>query len=130
MKKVLIIIGIVILSIALLLGGIAITVNICISNKSADDIPSHVDVEPNKYSTVVAVGRGLYDQNGDRFDIKGINFGNLFIWEGWVTVNSVGALYNNDGSFKKVNSDGIVEEYEEVYQEELDAILAKYLYNL
>lgn len=75
-------------------------------------------------STIVAQGRGLYDEDGKLFEIKGINFGNLFISEGWMTVNSIGALYNNDGSFQKVNGEGIVEEYEEIYQEEMDAILA------
>lgn len=93
-------------------------------NQNSDDIPDHVDIEPNALKTVTAIGRGLYDENGDRFDIKGINFGNLFIAEGWMTVNSIGAKYNKDGSFVKVNPQGIVEEYEEIYQEEMDAILA------
>jgi hypothetical protein len=78
---------------------------------------------------VVAIGRGLYDASGNRYDIKGINFGNLFIAEGWMTVNSIGALYNDDGSFESVNNEGIVEAYEEIYQEELDAILAQRVAN-
>ena len=89
-----------------------------------DSIPDHVEVEKNEFGTITAVGRGLYDQDGNRFEIKGINFGNLFIAEGWMTVNSIGALYNDDGSFKSVNDQGIVEEYEEIYQEEMDKILA------
>ena len=94
-----------------------------VKNPEKHAIPEQVDVVPNEYDTIVAVGRGLYDSNGDRFDIKGINFGNLFIAEGWMTVNSVGALYNDDGSFKRVTNQGIVEDYEEIYQEEMDAIL-------
>ena len=74
--------------------------------------------------TIIAEGKALYDENGDIFEIKGVNFGNLFIAEGWMTVNSVGAKLNEDGSFAKVNEDGIIEEYEEIYQEEMDAILA------
>ena len=75
--------------------------------------------------TIIAEGKALYDENGKIFEIRGVNFGNLFIAEGWMTVNSVGAKLNEDGSFAKVNEDGIVEEYEEIYQEEMDAILAE-----
>ena len=91
------------------------------------DAPEHIDL-PNQtpYETVTAVGKGLYDANGDRFDIKGINFGNLFIAEGWMTVNSIGALMNDDGTYVKFNENGIVEEYEEIYQEEMDAILSRF----
>ena len=124
-KKVLLGIGIALASILLIVGGFALAGNLYVAGKSADDIPAHVEVTPNEFGTVVAVGRGLYDENGDRFDIKGINFGNLFIAEGWMTVNSVGALYNEDGSFQSVNEQGVVEAYEEIYQEEFDAILAE-----
>ena len=99
------------------------------SKQSSDDIPDHIDMEANALNTVTAVGRALYDENGDRFEIKGINFGNLFIAEGWMTVNSIGAAYNDDGSFKSVNKEGVVEEYEEIYQEEMDAILAERVAN-
>lgn len=88
------------------------------------NIADKVEVVANEYGTITAVGRGLYDAEGNRFEIKGINFGNLFIAEGWMTVNSIGALYNDDGTFKKVNEQGIVEEYKEIYQEEMDQILA------
>ncbi len=93
------------------------------------DAPETVTLEgENTYETVTAVGRGLYDEDGNRFDIKGINFGNLFIAEGWMTVNSMGALKNKDGSYTKVSNDGngIVEEYEEIYQEEMDACLSRF----
>ena len=56
------------------------------------DAPEHIELEANEYSTITAHGKGLYDENGDRFDIKGINFGNLFIAEGWMTVNSIGTV--------------------------------------
>lgn len=125
MKKLLIVFGIILVSAALIVCIAAVYANLYVSSKSADDIPESVELVPNEYGTVVAVGRGLYDSNGERFDIKGINFGNLFIAEGWMTVNSLGALYNKDGSFVRVNDQGIVEEYEEIYQEELDAVLAE-----
>lgn len=124
MKKALLIIVSVLLVVVIAVGGIAIYANNYIANISSDDIPSRVDITPNELNTITAVGRGLYDENGDRFEIKGINFGNLFIAEGWMTVNSIGAAYNKDGSFERVNEQGIVEEYEEIYQEEMDQILA------
>ena len=74
-----------------------------------EDIADQVQIEKNEFGTIVAVDRGLYDQDGNRFEIKGINFGNLFIAEGWMTVNSIGAAYNKDGSFVSVNDQGLVE---------------------
>ena len=125
MKKFLIGLIIFLLIVAVGVGIIAYLGNNYVSNLGEGDIPSHVDIEANPFNTVVAVGRGLYDENGDRFEIKGINYGNLFIAEGWMTVNSIGAAYNDDGSFKSVNKEGVVEEYEEIYQEEMDAIFAE-----
>ena len=125
MKKFLIGLLIFIVIILLVAGAAIILGNRYIANQSSEDIPAHVDIEANEHGTVVAVGRGLYDENGDRFEIKGINFGNLFIAEGWMTVNSIGAVYNKDGSFKSVNKEGVVEEYEEIFQEEMDEIFAE-----
>lgn len=123
MKKLLITLAIILAFILLVLGALIIYGNIYASKANVDEVPERVDIEANELGTVVAVGRGLYDENGDLFEIKGINFGNLFIAEGWMTVNSIGALKNKDGSFEKVNEQGIVEEYEEIYQEEMDKLL-------
>ena len=92
------------------------------------DAPEHIELTSNEHGTITAVGKGLYDENGDRFYIKVINFGNIFIAEGWMTVNSVGALKNDDGSYVKISKDGndIVEEYEEIYQEEMDKYLSRF----
>lgn len=106
-------------------GGCALYGSIYVATHGADRIPDRVTIAPNELGTVTAVGRGLYDENGNRFHIRGINFGNLFISEGWMTVNSLGAARNDDGTFRKVNDQGIVEEYEEIYQEEMDAVLAQ-----
>ena len=129
MKKFLIGLLIFLVVILAVVGAIFMIGNNYVSNQKADDIPAHVDITPNEFGTVVAVDRGLYDENGDRFEIKGINFGNLFIAEGWMTVNSIGAAYDKNGNFEKVNDQGIVEEYEEIYQEEMDAILAERVAN-
>ena len=114
-----------VLCVALFAGGVLAWGGYYASNYQKNHAPEHIDLVANELGTITAVGRGLYDANGDRFDIKGINFGNLFIAEGWMTVNSIGALYNDDGGFAKVNDQGIVEEYEEIYQEEMDVILSE-----
>ena len=123
MRELLIGITIFLVVILLLAAGILLAGKINMDNYTFD-APEHIDLEANEYNTVTAHGKALYDENGDRFDIKGVNFGNLFIAEGWMTVNSVGALKNEDGTYVKYNENGIVEEYEEIYQEEMDAILA------
>ena len=108
--------------ILLFFGGILLAGKLTISNYQYD-APEQV-VLPEGTEVITAVGKGLYDVDGKRFDIKGINFGNLFIAEGWMTINSVGASKNEDGTYVKVNDQGVVEEYEEIYQEEMDAIFA------
>ena len=127
MDKILIAIAIFLGIVLLVAGTLFLIGNSYVSNPVS--IPDHVDLTPNEYNTVVAVGRGLYDEKGDRFQIKGINFGNLFIAEGWMTVNSLGAKYNDDDTFFKVNEQGIVEEYEEIFQDEMDAVLAERIVN-
>ena len=129
LKRVFLGIGIFLGSVLLIVLCLALAGNAYVAKQSADDTPAHVELTPNAYGTVVAVDRGLYDANGNRFDIKGINFGNLFIAEGWMTVNSIGALYNKDGSFQSVNEQGVVEAYEEIFQEEFDQILAERVAN-
>ena len=127
--KILFAILIIFLSLLLIVAGIALAGNIYASKDRSADIPLQVEITPNEYETITAVGRGLYDSQGNRFDIKGINFGNLFVAEGWKTVNSIGALYHEDGSFQSVNEEGIVEAYEEIFQEEFDAIFAERVAN-
>ena len=88
------------------------------------DIPETVELNDNdEIKTMKAVGRGIYDVDGTRFDIKGVNFGNWLFQEGWMTINSIGPLTNEDGTYAKVNPQGVVEEYEEMYEEEVLEIL-------
>lgn len=123
MKKVLIAILCFILALLVAAGSLLVYGDLYAKNYKYD-APEQIDLEANKLGTVTAVDRGLYDETGKRFDIKGVNYGNLFIFEGWMTVNSLGALKNDDGTYVKYNENGIVEEYEEIYQEEMDAVLA------
>ena len=75
------------------------------------EIPDHVDLENvSDPQPLQAIGRGIYDKNGDRVKLEGINFGNWLLQEGWMTVNSLGAKYNSKGA---------VVGYEETFQEEV-----------
>ena len=42
------------------------------------DAPSSI-VRADEGKTVIAKGKALYDENGDIYEIRGVNFGNLFI---------------------------------------------------
>ena len=122
-KKIFVTLGVIIGVVVILAGGVITWGHIYRKNYKYE-VPNHIE-RTDGGSMIMAQGKALYDENGDVFEIKGVNFGNLFLAEGWMTVNSVGPLLNKDGSFKKVNDEGIVEEYEEIYQEEMDAILAE-----
>lgn len=124
MKKVLIAILCFVLAVLLLAGGLLVYGDAYAKNYK-NPAPEQVELEANEFNTITAVGRGLYDSNGKRFDIKGTNFGNLFIFEGWMTINSIGALTEGN-NYTSLNSDKrYVEGYKEIYQEEMDAILAE-----
>ena len=53
--------------------------------------PDKIEIDQNKnVKTIFANGRSLYDKDGNKFIMKGVNFGNWLIQEGWMTVNSIG----------------------------------------
>lgn len=110
-------VGVVILSAA-----ISISSSMIAGANSPHQVEEHVSVSAPK-KAYFAQGRGTYDLNGDLFTLRGVNFGNYFIQEGWIGPVSLGAKMNPDGSYVKVNEDGIVEEYEETYQDELEQAL-------
>ncbi len=122
-KKIFVTLGVILGVVVVLVAGVITWGHIYRKNYKYE-VPTYIQ-RTDGGTMIIAKGKALYDENGDLFEIKGVNFGNLFLTEGWMTVNSIGPLLNKDGSFKKVNEDGIVEEYEEIYQEEMDAILAE-----
>ena len=46
-------------------GGCALYGSIYVATHGADRIPDRVTIAPNELGTVTAVGRGLYDENGN-----------------------------------------------------------------
>ena len=90
------------------------------NNYSGKTLEKHLEIKTDGNETPLkAIGKGLYDKNGDLVTLKGINFGNWLIQEGWLSTTSLGYLKNDKGEPKEVNENGIITGYEEVYQEEL-----------
>ena len=121
--RVLIIIGVVIGVIGLIIG--ALCVNVAVFRKNYyTEIPDYIEpLDKTGPQPLRAVGRGIYDKNGKRVALNGIGFGNWFLQESFMTVNSIGAELNKDGSFAKVNDQGIVEGYLETFQDEVVEIM-------
>lgn len=62
--------------------------------------------EPPKFISknselISAYKNGLYDKNGNLIKLKGINAGNLFLQEGWISPFVIEPLKNADGTLKK-----------------------------
>ncbi len=117
--RVLIIVGIVLGVIGLIIGALCIKVSTFRKDFYAE-IPQTVEpLNETGLQPLRAVGRGIYDKHGNRVALNGINFGNWFLQEGWMSVNSVGPLLDKNGNYVKINEDGIVEEYEETFHDEV-----------
>ena len=112
-----------VLGIILISFGLIANASYNFEKKDYNNLSKKVEVTHKKIETYKAIDKGIYDLEGNLFQIQGINYGNLLIQEGWMSVNSLGPKLNEDGSYAKINSEGVIEEYEEVYQEELDLAL-------
>ena len=112
-----------VLEIILISFGLIANASYNFGKKDYNNLSKKVEVTHKKIETYKAIDKGIYDLEGNLFQIQGINYGNLLIQEGWMSVNSLGPKLNEDGSYVKINSEGVIEEYEEVYQEELDLAL-------
>ena len=112
-----------VLGIILISFGLIANASYNFGKKDYNNLSKKVEVTHKKIETYKAIDKGIYDLEGNLFQIQGINYGNLLIQEGWMSVNSLGPKLNEDGSYVNINSEGVIEEYEEVYQEELDLAL-------
>ena len=123
-QKILVALGILVALIVLFLGSCGIATAIFRSAYYGKEIAQTVTIDGGRESgALFSKGRGIYDANGKRVTLNGINIGNYLLQEGWLSVNSIGVKYNADGSYAKINEDGVIEEYEETYQSEIDKAL-------
>ncbi len=60
--------------------------------------PKPVDKIQKSSELVSAYKNGLYDKNGNLLTLKGINAGNLFLQEGWISPFALEPLKNDDGT--------------------------------
>ena len=84
--------------------------------------PAPASTVENATGLVQAVGRGLYDAEGNLLQLRGINAGQILVQEGWMSPFALEPEKNADGSFVK-DGDGNLQ-YPEFSEEDLRAGLA------
>ena len=112
LKKLLIILGAVILLLALFVGGVVLY-------SVTYSVPEQAASVENTTDLVQAHGRSLYDAQGNRLQLKGINAGQILLQEGWMSPFALEPSKNADGSFV-TDADGNLQ-YPEFTEEEFRA---------
>lgn len=110
-KALFILLGIVIAA-GLIFGGLFIY-------SSTYSIPEQDESIINATGLVQAHGRSLYDANGERIQLKGVNAGQVLLQEGWMSPFALEPLKNEDGTYVK-DGDGNLQ-YPEFSEEEFRA---------
>ena len=85
-------------------------------------VPAPAQQVENHTGLVQAVGRGLYDAEGQYLHLVGVNAGQILLQEGWMSPFAVEPLKNEDGSYVK-DADGNMQ-YPEFTEEEYRLALA------
>ena len=112
LKKLLITLGAALAAVALLIGGILLY-------SQNYSIPEQASSIENSSGLVQASGRSLYDAQGNRLTLKGINAGQILLQEGWMSPFALEPLKNQDGSWV-TDADGNLQ-YPEFTEEEFRA---------
>ena len=112
LKKLLIILGAVVLLVALFVGGVVLY-------SVSYTVPEQAASIENTTGLVQAHGRSLYDAQGNRLQLKGINAGQILLQEGWMSPFALEPSKNPDGSFV-TDADGNLQ-YPEFTEEEFRA---------
>lgn len=79
-------------------------------------IPEQDESIANSSSLIQAKSRSLYDGNGNKIRLTGINAGNILLQEGWMSPFALEPLKNDDGTYVK-DKDGNIQ-YPEFAEEE------------
>ena len=85
-------------------------------------VPEPAQQVENTTGLVQAVGRGLYDAEGNYLHLVGVNAGQILLQEGWMSPFAIEPLKNEDGSYVK-DADGNMQ-YPEFTEEEYRRALA------
>lgn len=118
-KKVWKIVLITVLAVVVLVGGVAGSLMIYSANF---EVPTPVEKVENTTGLVQAVGRGLYDAQGNYLHLVGVNAGQILLQEGWMSPFAIEPLKNADGSYVKDDGDNI--QYPPFTEEDYRAALA------
>lgn len=125
--RMLAVIGIVAVSLAVVVGALCIKVSIFRNSYFAEIPDSVVWQQSTSTQPLRSNGRGIYDANGNRVELQGVNFGNWLITEGWLSTHSTGVETDSNGVAIKINDDGVVENYlESYYQDELAILVQRF----
>ena len=115
LKKLLLTLGTFVLLIALFVGGVVIY-------SVTYTIPAQAASIENDTGLVQAYGRSLYDAQGNRLLLNGINAGQILLQEGWMSPFALEPSKNPDGTYV-TDADGNLQ-YPEFTEEEFRAGLA------
>ena len=119
MKKILKWFGI---GVAAVIGIIAIVLITAVIYSKTYTVPEQAETIENNTGLVQAYQRSLYDAEGNRLQLKGINAGQILLQEGWMGPFALEPEKNEDGSYKK-DADGNIL-YPEFSEEEFRAGIA------
>ena len=86
-------------------------------------VPIQADTVPNTSGLVQASGRSLYDAQGNRLQLRGINAGQLLLQEGWMSPFALEPEFHKDGTYVK-DGDGNIQ-YPEFTEEEFRRALGE-----
>lgn len=115
LKRILLGTGCFVLALALIAGGFVLYSNLY-------KVPAQSPSIVNTTGLVQASGRSLYDAQGNRIQLRGINAGQILLQEGWMSPFALEPEKNKDGSYVK-DADGNIQ-YPEFSEEEFRAALA------
>ena len=119
MKKIIKRVGLILAALVLLLG-VGLTALYFYSKNYCPPAPAAT--AENTTGLVQAVGRGLYDAEGNLLQLRGINAGQILVQEGWMSPFALEPAKNADGSYVK-DGDGNLQ-YPEFSEEDLRQGLA------
>ena len=109
LKNILMVIGGLILALVVLLDCfIVYSQNYTVKNQ-----PTSIE---NKTGLVQASGKSLFDADGNKLVLRGVNAGQILLQEGWMSPFALEPLKNEDGSYVKDGDDNI--QYPEFTEEE------------
>lgn len=118
-KKVWKIIGISALSLVTLVG---ITIGGLMIHSANYEVETPAAKTDNKSGLVQAVGRSLYDAQGNALQLVGVNAGQILLQESWMSPFAIEPLKNEDGSYVKDEGGNI--QYPDFAEEDFRAGLA------